>query len=95
MRRCLKLADVQVYSTAAPTDALVSQGKPAFASSEWGTGEYPARNANDGNLNTIFHSSGGIDGSGPWWGVDLGSNVRAHRWAVCADPAGVAPACCP
>ena len=76
MRRYLKLADVQVYGTAA--DALISQGKPAYASSVWPgesagfTGITPG-NANDGNAANLFQSSCNLDGSGPWWvGYKLG-----------------------
>ena len=81
MSRCLKLEEVQVYGTPSPVDALVSQGKPVYASSEWGTGDMPARNANDGVLSNTFHSSCGNDGTGgPWWGVDLGATVREPAW---------------
>ena len=57
------------------TEVLVSQGKPAYASS-LGYGDHEWE-ANDGNPANLFHSGCGLDGSGPWWGVDLGSKVRA------------------
>ena len=58
-------------------DELLSQGMTAYASSEWPNGNHPAWRANDGDLGDMFHSSCNLDGSGPWWGVDLGNMVRA------------------
>ena len=48
------------------TDVLVSQGKPAYASSNYGNQAQGASSANDGNLGSLFHSSCGLDGAGPW-----------------------------
>ena len=44
-------------------------GRPATASSIWGSG-VPSK-GNDGNFNNIFHTQCG-DAGGPWWQVDLG-----------------------
>ena len=65
------------------TDVVLSQGKPASASSTWsGGGSSPASNANDGDMTNLFHNACTQDGSGPWWSVDLGSKVRAPAAAV-------------
>ena len=54
----------------AATEVLLSAGKPASASSV-GSG-IQVSNGNDGNPSSIMHSSCNLDGSGPWWSVDLG-----------------------
>lgn len=56
------------FSLAQP--ALLSRGKPASLSSGH-PGGFPANYANDGDKNNFAHSSCNLDGSGPWWGVDL------------------------
>ena len=69
----------------AGTEVLLSAGKPAYASSQAPAGDCPASKGNDGNTSTIFHSgfsaSGcNLDGSGPWWGVDLGGKRASGFW---------------
>ena len=65
----------------AVTEVLLSRGKPASASSTWsGGGSSPASNANDGDMTNLFHTSCNLDGSGPWFGVDLGG--EGARWSL-------------
>ena len=69
--RCLNVAEVQVYGR--PIESLLSQGKKTYDVGAWDT-QSVGSNANDGNLTNLFHSAF-VDN--PWWGVDLGTNVRA------------------
>ena len=84
---CLNFGELEVWGPPPPSDALLSLGKPAYASSEAPAGDCPAVRANDGNTANLFHSgfSGSgcnLDGSGPWWGVDLQAKVRGAVVAI-------------
>ena len=76
----LNIAEVQVYGSPLP---LLSQGKPASLSSPISNGMYPASYANDGSLTNFAHTSGNLDGAGPWWGVDLRGARHAGAGQYC------------
>ena len=50
------------------TEKNIALGKPAFMSSQYGSGNQ-ASNGNDGDKTTHFHTGRGNEA---WWGVDFG-----------------------
>src|SRR4051812_1839823 len=65
--------------SASAAEVVVSQGKPATASSTEVAGAYLASEANDGNNGTRWASSWS---AAQWWQVDLGTATSVSRIAI-------------
>ncbi|MFP4440377.1 MAG: discoidin domain-containing protein, partial [Chloroflexaceae bacterium] len=79
------MPEARMLSALSPEEGLISEGKPATASSEavpWDGSTWVAGNANDGDLTTSW-ASDWYQGLPQWWQVDLGqvypiTRVRAQ-----------------